>query len=220
MAVAFFDLDLTVLDVNSVSLWVRAERKGGRLTRKDLMRALWALFRYRLGYVDLEPLIREAVSAQRGQAQQAFESRVQAFFNREIESRIRPGAIEALEHHRALGDHTVILTTSSQALANACASAFGFSDAIGSRFKVDEKNCFTGLPYEPLCFGAGKVHWARQWCQTHGERIDDSTFYTDSFSDLAMLEVVGSPVVVNGDRRLMGVAARRKWTRVDWGQTQ
>ena len=41
MAVAFFDLDLTVLDVNSVSLWVRAERKGGRLTRKDLMRALW-----------------------------------------------------------------------------------------------------------------------------------------------------------------------------------
>jgi phosphoserine phosphatase len=47
--------------------------------------------------------------------------------------------------------------------------------------------------------------------------LSESIFYTDSFADLSVLEVVGTPVAVNPDLRLRRVAAKRGWSIVDWG---
>jgi hypothetical protein len=72
--------------------------------------------------------------------------------------------------------------------------------------------CATGAsPGEvetPFCFGAGKVAVAEAWAARHDVDLDTSAFFTDSISDLPMLERVGEPVVVNPDLRL-GWEARR-----------
>jgi phosphoserine phosphatase len=68
----------------------------------------------------------------------------------------------------------------------------------------------------PLCFGAGKVVHASAWARDHGVDLSASAFYTDSVSDLPMLERVGEPRVINPDLRLRRVARRRGWPIESW----
>jgi HAD superfamily hydrolase (TIGR01490 family) len=217
VGIAFFDLDLTVLDVNSVGPWVRSERRHGLVSRWQLVRALFALFRYRLGAVDMEPLIREAIGHHAGASESELIERSIAFYDAELAHRVRPGALKALETHRNRNHPCVLLTTSSQYIAQQCADRLGFDDAIGTRFKVDGEGVLTGAPMEPLCYGRGKVQLAEVWTRRTGQSLKDSTFYTDSISDLPMLDAVGTPVVINPDKVLARLARSRGWQAHDWG---
>ena len=69
---------------------------------------------------------------------------------------------------------------------------------------------------EPLCFGVGKVMHARQWATEQSIDLKDCSFYTDSYSDLPMMEVVGKPVAVHPDPRLRHESRQRTWPIVDW----
>jgi putative phosphoserine phosphatase/1-acylglycerol-3-phosphate O-acyltransferase len=70
---------------------------------------------------------------------------------------------------------------------------------------------FTGRIIEPLCYAAGKVYWAEAYAHEQGVDLDRSFFYTDSISDMPMLQRVGCPVVVNPDYRLRRYARRQGW---------
>lgn len=67
----------------------------------------------------------------------------------------------------------------------------------------------TGELESPACFGEGKAVWAERFAAEHGVDLDRSYFYTDSLSDLPLLERVGHPVAVNPDPRLRRLALRR-----------
>ncbi|HNC99685.1 MAG TPA: HAD-IB family hydrolase, partial [Myxococcota bacterium] len=60
------------------------------------------------------------------------------------------------------------------------------------------------------------VH-AERLAEQLGEKLEDSWFYTDSYSDLPVLLRVRHPVVVNPDPALAREARRRGWTQLDWG---
>jgi phosphoserine phosphatase len=68
----------------------------------------------------------------------------------------------------------------------------------------------------PFCYGPGKVQRAERWAAEHGVELEQSYFYTDSLSDLPMLERVGQPRIVNPDPRLRREANRRGWPILDW----
>ena len=70
---------------------------------------------------------------------------------------------------------------------------------------------FTGEAVRPVCYGAGKIYWAERFAQRHGIDLERSYFYTDSITDLPVLERVGEPRVVNPDPRLRRAAVRRGW---------
>jgi len=70
---------------------------------------------------------------------------------------------------------------------------------------------FTGNYIEPLCFRHGKVFWAEKLAEELGEEIGRSTFYTDSITDLPLLERVGTRQVVNPDPKLRSLAKKRGW---------
>jgi phosphoserine phosphatase len=70
---------------------------------------------------------------------------------------------------------------------------------------------FTGGIVGEPCYGAGKRIWGERIAAEHGAPMRDCTFYTDSFSDLALLEAVGHPVAVNPDVRLRRRAHERGW---------
>jgi putative phosphoserine phosphatase/1-acylglycerol-3-phosphate O-acyltransferase len=80
---------------------------------------------------------------------------------------------------------------------------------------------FTGEAERPVCYGAGKIYWAERFAAAEGIDLDRSYFYTDSITDLPVLERVGEPRVVNPDLRLRRVAARRGWPllRLSLGET-
>ena len=74
-----------------------------------------------------------------------------------------------------------------------------------------EQGRLTGRVIEPICFEEGKVYWLRHFIDDHRIDLARSYFYTDSVTDLPLLDLVGHPVVVNPDPRLYRTAVRRRW---------
>jgi len=214
-AIAFFDLDRTLIAINSARAWVRHERKAGRIGTRDTVRSVWWFAIYRLGYARMDDVVRSAVATLEGQDVDLFTQRTRAFWTREVQPTVRPGAYAALDRHRAAGDRLVLLTASSRQLGRAAAEHFGLDDVLANVFE-ERNGRFTGLAEEPLCYGDGKVHHAETYARQHGVSLDDCAFYTDSFTDWRTLERVGQPVCVDPDPRLQRLAVERGWPIEDW----
>jgi len=136
------------------------------------------------------------------------------WFRDAVERCIRPEMPRLLAAHRDAGHRVCLLTASTPYVAVPLCERLGIQDWIASRLEVVD-GVFTGQPVKPVCFGAGKIHWAGQWALEHGIDLSRSFFYTDSMTDLPMLEAVGRPVLVNPDRKLRReglVAAGRSTT--------
>lgn len=213
--VAFFDLDRTLLDVNSGHLWLRHEWRAGRISPTNLVLAAWWLTRYALGDASLDAALAHAASVYEGDREEEVRAGVEAWFSTQVASHLRPGARAALDHHRARGDTLVLASTSSQYAAACAVRAFGLDDAVSTVLE-SERGVLTGR-LAASGFGAGKRAGCEAWAEAHGVPLHRATFYTDSFSDLPLLERVGAPVVVCPDRRLAREAGRRGWPVVDWG---
>jgi len=217
LAIAFFDLDLTLLSVNSAVRWVQAERKAGHITRWQALRAALWLVRYRLGFSSLQDALREAILTLKGRPEREVRARTDAFYDKVVRPAFRPGGLAALEERRRLGDRCVLLTSSSNYIAERVARDLGLDGVICNRFEVDTAGLYTGRSAGLLCFADGKREAAEAFCREAGVPLSQCAFYTDSFTDLPVLLAVREPVVVNPDRRLKKWAARRGWRVVDWG---
>jgi len=217
MAIAFFDLDKTLLAVNSGSLWIRREFALGHITRLQALRASIWLARYHLGFVSMQDALLRAISHLQGTGEQPVRERTIRFYEELVRSRFRPGALRALEEHRSAGDRLVLLTSSSGYLSELVARDLGLDAVLCNRFEVDAAGIYTGRPLGEVCFGEGKRSYARAYASRAGVPLSACAFYTDSYSDLPVMEVVGRPVAVHPDRRLRREALRRGWPVVDWG---
>jgi phosphoserine phosphatase len=62
-----------------------------------------------------------------------------------------------------------------------------------------------------MCYGEGKIHWAQAYAEKHDIDLERSYFYTDSYSDLPMLQAVGNQRIVNPDPRLRLYASFKRW---------
>lgn len=216
-SIAFFDMDRTLLAVNSGSLWVRRELALGHISRLQALRASVWLARYHLGFASLQQALLAAIAHLEGREEHAMHSRTVAFFEEQVRVHYRPGALRALEEHRAAGDSLVLLTSSSNYLSELVARELGMDGVLCNRFEVDDSGRYTGRPLGELCFGEGKLTHARAYAHKAGVDLALCAFYTDSYSDLPVMEAVGRPVAVHPDRRLRREALRRGWPVVLWG---
>jgi HAD superfamily hydrolase (TIGR01490 family) len=216
MSVALFDLDRTLVDVNSARLWIRHEWDQGQLTTRQLGWATWWLLKYSLGFGrDMVDAYQQAVATLKGREEAELARQTREWFDERVRGHLRPGARAALARHREAGDLLVVATSSSTYAAGAARDAFGLDEIICTVFEVVEGR-FTGS-VAVSAYGDAKADRVREWAEDRGIDLDRCTFYTDSMSDLAALEIVGNPVVVNPDRRLERVARERGWEIVDWG---
>ena len=136
------------------------------------------------------------------------------------------GDVEALarivadrEPYRQAGDLLVLLTTSSAYAAEAARRQFALHEVLCTRYEIRDGR-FTGAIVDPVCFGVGKVTLAEALAGRLSIDLDRSSFYTDSVTDLPMLERVGHPRAVNPDGRLAREARRRGWPVLDWRRTR
>lgn len=215
--IAFFDLDRTLLAVNSASLWVRHELSLGHITRIQALRASAWLARYHLGFVSMREALVQAVSHLKGTREALLRERTARFYTAHVRSQYRPGALQALEAHRAEGDRLVLLTSSSGYMSELVVRELSLEAALCNRFEVDGEGVCTGRPLGEVCFGEGKLVLARAYAEQVHTSLSACTFYTDSYSDLPVMQVVGRPVAVHPDGRLRREASRRGWPVVDWG---
>jgi HAD superfamily hydrolase (TIGR01490 family) len=216
---AFFDLDRTLLSVNSARLWVESEFRLGRIGRLQLFQAALWLAGYGLGVLDMRRALGKAVSSLEGALEAELERRTVAWFEQEIRSTILKEGRERVAWHRKHGQPVVLLTSSSAYISRCIQAELQLDDFLCSHFEVRDGK-FTGRAIEPFCYGPGKVEHAQRWVDKYSISLDNSYFYTDSATDLPMLLAVGHPRVVNPDVRLRREARRRGWTVEDWIQDE
>lgn len=208
--VAFFDMDLTLLTVNSAALWLQFERREGRISRKQWMQALGWMVQYRLGLLDLGLVTEKALALAAGQGTFAVAERTERWYQEMVRPRISRQAVARLEAHRAAGHVVALLTASTQYGAAPLARELEIAHVVSTILEV-RNGALTGQVESPLCYGEGKLARARQFADQLGADLSKAWFYTDSYTDRPVLEAVGHPVVVNPDPRLARLARRVGW---------
>lgn len=125
-------------------------------------------------------------------------------------SRVRPESRKLITMHHEAGRDTWIVSASPQRIVEPLASSLGMTGAIGTEGKVVDGH-FTGELDGPFIYGPGKAQAIEKLSVDRGYDLNLSYAYSDSVSDLPMLELVGHPVAVNPDSELDSVAHERGW---------
>jgi HAD superfamily hydrolase (TIGR01490 family) len=125
-------------------------------------------------------------------------------------AKVRPEARRLLDRHRHAGRDTFIVSAAPQEIVEPLALSLGMTSGIGTRSVVVD-GVYTGELEGPFCYGEGKVEAITELANWNGYHLEQCYAYSDSASDLPMLEAVGHPVAVNPDSRLERHARRHGW---------
>jgi HAD superfamily hydrolase (TIGR01490 family) len=212
---AFFDMDNTLLRCNSGTLWIRWLRRHNEISLLRMMRALSWIAQYKLAVLDMEAVVARGSAEMAGTSEAELRGKCSVFFEAWVRSKVAPKARDALARHRADGHVVAILSTSTPYVVEPLARHLGIDHAICTRLHVNEGR-FVGTHVRPACYGAGKVHWAEAFARAHGVDLARSYFYSDSYTDLPMLQRVGQARVINPDARLRRHARRVGWHVDQW----
>jgi HAD superfamily hydrolase (TIGR01490 family) len=212
---AFFDVDRTLVACNTGRLFLRDSRRRGEISFLRALRAMTWMLKYHLSLIDLDAVAAMMALQMRGRSEQAFAERCRRWVEDDILPLLLPSALRKIERHRQEGHLLAILSSSPTYVTRPIAETLGLDEVLSTQFEV-ESGTFTGRLVGPACFGKGKVHWAEDLVARKPIDLGSSWFYTDSYSDLPMLERVGHGVVVNPDPRLRRAAKRRGWPVENW----
>jgi HAD superfamily hydrolase (TIGR01490 family) len=212
---AFFDMDRTLLAVNSGTLWLRHLWRRGEISVGQLAQAIVWLLQYYVALVDIGEVTTRLGAMMIGASEEELRERCDRWFKEEVARFVAPAGVAAVERHRREGHLLAILSGSSPYASQPLARLLGIPHVLCTRLEVED-GVFTGRMIEPVCYGAGKVTLAEEFAREHDVDLAESWFYSDSYSDLPMLARVGHPVAVNPDPRLSRHARRMGWPTYSW----
>lgn len=212
---ALFDVDKTLVTANTARLYVqwRMSRREAGMSEYWLMTR--TLVRYALGALDAEDAARAGFRTIIGYSEARMREECLSWYESVVRPRISAHGRREVERLRREGTVCAILTSATPYVAEPLAEELGIPHVICTRPTVVD-GCFTGSWEPPLCYGAGKVQLASLWAKQHGFDLRDATFYSDSITDLPMLEAVGKPRVINPDFRLRRLAKQRGYPVELW----
>ncbi|MGD0741884.1 MAG: HAD-IB family hydrolase [Acidimicrobiales bacterium] len=210
---AFFDLDKTIIAKDAMAAFGGPLRKQGLMRRRSLAQVVLAQVIYLiLGSNDrrLDRIRAAVLRLTKGWSQ----AEVVAIVNDALESVIEPiiydEAMDLIDDHHSAGRRVVIVSASPSELVQPLGRRLGVDATIASEAAVDAAGCYTG---ELAFYAAGpqKAEAVRDYAARAGVDLARSYAYSDSLTDLPLLEIVGHPVAVNPDRGLAKVAEERGW---------
>jgi HAD superfamily hydrolase (TIGR01490 family) len=209
---AFFDLDKTVIAKSSALAFGRPFYRDGLITRRDMVKSAYAQLMFRLGGADEQQMarIRDHVAAL---CKGWRVDQVQQIVNETLHELINPyvyaEAAALIGEHRSAGRDVVVVSTSGEEMVRPIADQLGISDVIATRMVVEDGRYTGKVAY--YAAGPTKAEAARELAKERDYDLGSSYAYSDSVSDVPLLEAVGHPTVVNPDRGLRRVAADRGW---------
>lgn len=209
---AFFDLDKTIIAGSSALAFSRSFRREGMITRRAVLRSGYAQLLLVLSGADastMDSLRRRITALCAGWEVAQVRSVVAETLHEIVEPLVYAEATALIAEHRAAGDEVVVLSASGQEVVEPIAAMVGADRCLASRMRV-EGGRYTG-EVEFYLYGEEKARAARDIAAARGYRLADCRAYSDSITDLPLLEAVGHPTVVNPDRALRRVALERGW---------
>lgn len=211
---AFFDVDGTLLSVQSGLLYIQNLRRNGLMSLGDVLRVYWGYATYKLGVMNINRLAEVTSRWLVGRTEQSILEHAEEWYRDEVRRHLRVDVVRKIEEHRAAGDELALLTSGTRYLTDFVRTDLRIEHALATKVEVVDGR-FTGKAIMPFCYGRGKIFWAEKFAAEHGIDLSKSYFYSDSIVDLPMMERVGYPVAVYPDARLRSEAKRRGWPILD-----
>jgi HAD superfamily hydrolase (TIGR01490 family) len=209
---AFFDLDKTMIARSSTLALTRPFYRDGLISRAAVIRGAFAQVVFRMTGADHERMerIRSEVS---GLCKGWPAERVREIVRKNLDQRIMPHVYTEAEAlvsaHRDAGQDVIIVSTAGHEVVDPIAALLGADRVIATQMEVADGHYTGDMAF--YAYGEGKAARMRDLAAERGYRLPECYAYSDSITDLPMLEAVGHPNAVNPDRALRRVAAERGW---------
>jgi HAD superfamily hydrolase (TIGR01490 family) len=218
---AFFDLDKTVIAKASMVAFGRPFYHGGLINRRTVLRALYGELVYlHLGASEQklnrirESVLRLIKGWHRDRVCEIVAEAIEAI----VEPIIFAEAADLIDWHHEQGRLVVIVSASPEEIVTPLSRFLGADDCIASKARVDDEGRYTGT-MQFYAFGPFKAEAMDVLAAERGIDLAASYAYTDSYTDLPMLEAVGHPVAVNPDRVLNRYAREHEFEVLHFSQT-
>ena len=213
MEAAFFDLDKTVIAKASMVAFSGPLHRAGMLTRRMLLRAAWGQLVYAqfgASPAKLAKLRDSVLGLTIGWDQAEIGQIVRETLVDVVEPIVYDEALELIREHRAAGRKVFLVSASPEEIVAPLAQYLGVDEAIATRAELDADGRYTGRT-ERYCYGPEKVVAIAEVAERDGIDLAASYAYSDSGTDVPMLEAVGHAVAVNPDRELLRAAKLHDW---------
>lgn len=206
---AFFDLDRTLIDDFSAKKFVQSRLLSGKTKTKELLLQFATVLLYGAGNRDFEVLTKLSALGVRGIKEKEFVQLGKEVYKKHLAETIYPESRELIKSHLEKGHQVVIVSAATPYQVRPVADELGIKDIYATEMEV-KKGRFTGK-IETMRWGEGKADAGRHFAKENNIDLTKSFFYTDSFDDLPLLEIVGNPQATNPDTRLSQVAFENDW---------
>jgi HAD superfamily hydrolase (TIGR01490 family) len=209
---AFFDLDKTVIAKSSTLAFSKPFFNQGLLNRRAVLKSAYAQFLFLMSGADRDQMDRmrsHVTNMCTGWDVEQVKSIVGETLHEIVDPLVFAEAARLIADHKRCGRDIVVVSASGEEVVAPIARALGATHAMATRMVVEDGRYTGEVAF--YCFGEGKVQAIRELADREGYVLEHCYAYSDSVTDLPMLEAVGHPSVVNPDRGLRKVAAGRGW---------
>jgi HAD superfamily hydrolase (TIGR01490 family) len=210
---AFFDLDKTIIAKSSTLAFGRPFYQGGLLNRRAVLRSAYAQFVFALAGADEDQMdrLRDYITAMcTGWDVAQIREIVNETLHDIIDPIVYDEAVERIQQHKSAGQDVVIVSSSGEEVVGPIGAMVGADYVLATRMVVSEDGKYTG-EIERYVYGPEKAEAVRELAAERGYDLAASYAYSDSITDLPLLEEVGHPTAVNPDRALRKIAVERGW---------
>lgn len=215
MPLAIFDLDDTLIDGDSASLWLRYLVQKG-WAEDDMLVAEQAMMQaYHRGELSMMEYMNFTLKPLSGVAVTEVDVWAEAFVFSMIPARVFPAARRQMAWHRQQGNQLLIISATADFIVRRIASMLGVDDVIAIELEM-KAGSYTGATRGVLSFQEGKVQRLHAWLESNGESLLGSYGYSDSVNDLPLLHAVQHASVVNPSLSLKQVAEQHQWRQYAW----
>ena len=209
---AFFDLDKTIIARSSSLAFSRPFYASGLINRRTVLRSAYAQFVYLVGGADHDQMerMREYLQSMvAGWPVAQVREVVAETLHELIDPIVYDEAVTLIEEHRAAGRDIVIVSSSGAEVVEPIGHMLGATRIVATQMVIEDGRYTGEISY--YAYGPTKADAIREMAQQFGYDLDACYAYSDSQTDLPMLEAVGHPVAVNPDKELARVARERDW---------
>ena len=214
MNLAIFDLDNTLLDGDSDYNWGIYLVKKGYLDEEEYKVKNQKFFEeYQHGILDIFAFAEFQFQFLKNNTRKFLNDVRSDYIDEIIKPMVLKKAVDLVSQHKEVGDSLLIITATNSFITKPIGELFGIENLIGTD-PEEHLGEFTGKVKGTPSFKEGKVTRLFDWLDARDFKLTDfekTFFYSDSHNDLALLEVVTNPVVVNGDKILLEKAQEKNW---------